>query len=201
MKVSIKQSSGATCFITGLSSLMTQRSRQRPGLSAAHGLAMDTSELDGVCIEVDDDDDQVRPSFDELVANLDSSENYSGVEDDDEAFEAIDSYFKKGYRTKCKTLDEVRELARGEPVLSKFDCVKKTKVNPDTGAVSHKTRIILDCKQSMISQVAGRTHTAILPRGTDAIHSALGLLACCETSTSQCSLSTWFMPSGRFRYI
>ena len=178
MKVSIKQSSGATCFITGLSSLMTQRSRQRPGLSAAHGLAMDTSELDGVCIKVDDDDDQVRPSFDELVANLDSSENYSGVEDDDEAFEAIDSYFKKGYRTKCKTLDEVRELARGEPVLSKFDC-----------------------KQSMISQVAGRTHTAILPRGTDAIHSALGLLACCETSTSQCSLSTWFMPSGRFRYI
>ena len=103
--------------------------------------------------------------------------------------------------------DEVQDAWWGQRTSArwtspfKFDCVKKTKVNPDTGAVSHKTRIILDCKQSMISQVAGRPHTAILPRGTDAIHSALGLLACCETSTSQSSLSTWFMPSGRFRYI
>ena len=64
-----------------------------------------------------------------------------------------------------------------KPVLSKLGCIKKTKVNPDTGAVTHthKTRIILDCKQSMISQVAGGTHKAILPRVTDAIQSALGL--------------------------
>ena len=32
----------------------------------------------------------------------------------------------------------------------------------------------------MISGVAGKTHKAILPRVTDAIHSALGLLARCE---------------------
>lgn len=61
----------------------------------------------------------------------------------------------------------------GEPVLSKLGCIKKAKLNLDTGEVNFKMRIILDCKLSQVSEVVRRTHKAVLPRVSDAVHTPL----------------------------
>ena len=66
---------------------------------------------------------------------------------------------------------------KGDPVLSKLGCVKKTKYNPDTGQFVTKHRIILDCKQSQVSKAAARSHKSVLPRISDAVHSALAMMS------------------------
>jgi hypothetical protein len=75
--------------------------------------------------------------------------------------------------TACKIWQE----KWGDPTLSKLGCIKKTKINMETGEAVTKSRIILDCKRSSVSKAAKRTHKAVLPRVTDAVQSLLRTMA------------------------
>ena len=128
-------------------------------------------ELQGVCAEVDDDSPQLDES--QISTDFDNFENYSGVEDSQDAMAAIASYRDKGYLHQCENLTEVRQLLGAEPVLSKLGCIVKEKYNAGAGRTTKKVRIILDCKQSLVSKFASRHHKSVLPRVTDAVQAAL----------------------------
>lgn len=74
--------------------------------------------------------------------------NYTGVEQDQEAYEALESYHAKGFLQKFETLSEVEVELGCKPALCKLDCIKKMKFNADTGQYTYKARILLDCKRS-----------------------------------------------------
>ena len=141
---------------------------------APAGLSMDSSALDGMFPTVEDDAD-----FDEisLMTNYETFTNYTGVEEDQEAYDALEGYLSKGFVSKYDTLEEVAKVLGCNPTLSKLGCIKKMKFNVDTGQYTFKARIILDCKRSGVSKMAKRTHKSVLPRVTDAVLSALDLMA------------------------
>eukprot|EP00435_Cladocopium_sp_Y103_P055167 s446_g18.t1 len=147
---------------------------------APAGLEMDTSELDGVFQTVEPD--EVEP-LSMLTTDFEEFSNYDGVEDDQEAYETLEGYCHKGFLRKMSTLEEVRHFVGGEPVLSKLGCIKKAKLNLDTGEVNYKSRIILDCKRSLVSRAAQRKHKAVLPRISDAVHSILSSMSSGEEVT------------------
>ena len=112
-----------------------------------------------------------------IITDFGSFTNYTGVEEDNEAFDALESYYEKGFMLKFRTLDDVERHLGCKPTLSKLGCIKKMKYNPDTDQYTYKARIILDCKRSGVSKRAQRTHKSVLPRATDAILSVLHLMA------------------------
>ena len=144
---------------------------------APAGLEADTSALDDVCPRVDDES---TLEADALTTDYDNFENYVGVEDNQDALQALESYASKGYLRKFQTLDGLRAHLGGEPTLSKLGCIVKTKTNPVTGIFTKKSRIILDCRRSSVSKVAHRTHKSVLPRVSDAIQSTLALMGDCR---------------------
>ena len=144
---------------------------------APAGLEADTSALDDVCPRVDDES---TLEADALTTDYDNFENYVGVEDNQDALQALESYASKGYLRKFQTLDGLRAHLGGEPILSKLGCIVKTKTNPVTGISTKKSRIILDCRRSSVSKVAHRTHKSVLPRVSDAIQSTLALMGDCR---------------------
>ena len=83
--------------------------------------------------------------------------NYTGVEQDQEAYEALESYHAKGFLQKFETLSEVEVELGCKPALCKLDCIKKMKFNADTGQYTYKARILLDCKRSGVSNMAKHT--------------------------------------------
>ena len=133
-------------------------------------------DLENVCPQVEDDSECELDAVD-LDTNYDNFRNYQGVEDNEEAIRAIEGYREKGYLEQYDTLEDLKEAVGGNPVLSKLGCIVKEKRNLDTGQVTKKTRIILDCKESKVSRVATRKFKAVLPRATDAVQSALQMLA------------------------
>ena len=151
---------------------------------APAGLECDTSCLDGLCPSVVKDEEVDECTFSDLATDYSSFENYTGVEESVDAVNAVKGYFLKGYLEKFATLEEVSAFVGGKPILSKLGCIKRDKVNPETLEVTTKTRIILDCKQSQVSKVASRTHKSVLPRVTDAVGSALSMLASCNYGES-----------------
>jgi len=144
---------------------------------APAGLESDTSALDEVCPRVDDESTM---DVEALTTDYDNFENYTGVEDNEEALEALESYASKGYLRKFWSLEDLKAHLDGEPVLSKLGCIVKTKTNPVTGVITKKSRIILDCRRSLVSKVAHRTHKSVLPRVSDAIQSTLTLMGDCQ---------------------
>eukprot|EP00435_Cladocopium_sp_Y103_P021519 s4006_g5.t1 len=154
-----------------------------PGANAAKwifegapaGLEMDSKDLDGMFPKVEDDE----LGMDEINLDTDfgSFSNYTGVEEDSEAFEALESYYEKGFMLKFRSLGDVERHLGCKPTLSKLGCIKKMKYNPDTDQYTYKARIILDCKRSGVSKRAQRTHKSMLPRATDAVLSVLHLMA------------------------
>lgn len=144
---------------------------------APAGLEADTSALDDVCPRVDDES---TLDADALTTDYDNFENYVGVEDNQDALQALQSYASKGYLRKFQTLVGLRAHLGGEPILSKLGCILKTKTNPVTGISTKKSRIILDCRRSSVSKVAHRTHKSVLPRVSDAIQSTLALMGDCR---------------------
>lgn len=73
----------------------------------------------------------------------------------------MEAYHSKGYFAKFQTLEEATMFLGQQPILSKLGCVKKDKFNLDTQSWSRKTKIILDCKKSLISKAASRTRKSI----------------------------------------
>eukprot|EP00435_Cladocopium_sp_Y103_P050888 s1251_g15.t1 len=137
---------------------------QDPGERCAHwtydgapaGLELDTEELDGMFQQVESEDAE---PMDLLAADYEQFQNYEGVEGDDDAFNTLEGYYEKGFLRKFNTLQDVKDYVGGDPTLSKLGCIKKSKLNLDTGEMTYKTRIILDCKRSNVSKVA-RRHSA-----------------------------------------
>ena len=142
---------------------------------APAGLEADLSDLDAVCPHVDPEAQELH--VDELFTSYDSFENYAGVDDDDDATQALGSYKDKGYLAEFGTLQELQDFVGGRPVLSKLGCIKRTKFNADTKTYTTKNRIILDCKESRVSKAAVRTHKSVLPRVSDAVQSALVMMS------------------------
>lgn len=140
---------------------------------APAGIALGTEALDGICPIVEDDD---AIDHDDLHTDYDMFTNYVGVEDDVEALEALEAYHRRGYLAKFSSLEEVTQFLGQRPILSKLGCIKKDQYNVDTQTWSHKTRIILDCKRSLVSKAASRTHKSVLPRVSDAIQSTLQMM-------------------------
>lgn len=51
-----------------------------------------------------------------LTTDYDNFENYTGVEDNEEALEALESYASKGYLRKFWSLEDLKAHLDGEPV-------------------------------------------------------------------------------------
>ena len=147
---------------------------------APAGISCDTTELDGICPKVDDEPE----SFMDLTTDYNTFVNYTGVEENEEAYQALTSYADKGYLRVFDSLSELEQHVGAKPTLSKLGCIVKQKVNHETGTVTTKTRIILDCKRSLVSKVARRTHKSVLPRVSDAIQSTLAMQSDCRQGDS-----------------
>eukprot|EP00435_Cladocopium_sp_Y103_P033053 s1409_g8.t1 len=141
---------------------------------APAGLVCNTEALDGVFPRVDN---TRVGDYHDLVTEYDTFANYSGVEDNEEATKALESYAEKGYLMKFGNLRDLEMFLGEKPILSKIGCIVKQKVNHVTGATTTKTRIILDCKASQVSLSADRTHKSVLPRVSDAVQSTLAMQA------------------------
>lgn len=126
---------------------------------APAGLAMQSTCLDGIFPIVEAEENQ--PDVEDLITDLDGFQNYTGVEDDEEAFRTLEGYCEKGYLSRFDTLGQLRGHFGGEPVLSKLACLKKQKFNPDTGQYVQKNRIILDCRRSGVSTTSVRRHKSV----------------------------------------
>ena len=141
---------------------------------APAGLACTFEDLDGLYPRVDPAAETGSP--DDLFTDHDSFVNYKGVDEDPDAAKVIDSYIASGYMQEFQRHSEVAEFVGGEPIVSKLGLVVKERVNPTSGKVTKKVRIILDNKQSGVSTTAVRTHRSTLPRAIHAIGGALSLM-------------------------
>lgn len=74
-------------------------------------------------------------------------------------------------------MNELEDFLQAKPILPKIGCIVKNKTSYVTGVTTTKTRIILDCKASLVSSAADRTRKSILPRVSDAIQSTLAMQA------------------------
>ena len=64
----------------------------------------------------------------------------------------------------------------GDPVLNKFACVMKARLD---GTV--KRRIIMDSKRSLVTEASRKSYRAVLPRATDLVHDILDLMATADS--------------------
>ncbi len=99
--------------------------------------------------------------------------NHAGLEEDNDAVELIHGFRDKGYLREFDTLEQCREYLGADPILSKFGCVTRERINSLTGEKSVKKRIILDPTESLVTAASARTFRIVLPRVTDAIHGTL----------------------------
>ena len=99
--------------------------------------------------------------------------SYDSVECDDHALDELHRLVDKGFVKKVSTLEECKAALNGEtPVVSKFGMVEK-KVQ---GKVV-KRRLILDAKESGVTQCGRKNERIMLPSVVDAIFDALDLHA------------------------
>lgn len=155
-------------------------------------------ELDGLFPLVTENDPQLP--WENLETDFGSFTNYQGVEDNPDAVKAIESYVAKGYLSVHATLESCRNELGGEyPVLSRLGCIVKHKVN-DFGQQIAKTRIILDAKQSGITQATDRRFKSELPRIVDAVHDLLSLMStlkpgeCMTQMVADITDAFWLIP-------
>ena len=76
---------------------------------------------------------------------------------------AVEGYAKAGYLKVFENLDEVRRYLGGNPTLSRFGCIVRTKDGRT------KKRIILDFKQSKVTSGTRRRWRVMLPRLVDLV--------------------------------
>ena len=106
--------------------------------------------------------------FNQLYSDADAFVNYSGVETDPQALAILMDYVKSGRVREFNALAELSEHVQGTPVLSKFACIVKSKLD---GSVKH--RIIMDSKQSGVTAASAKQYRSVLPRQTDLVHDIL----------------------------
>ena len=142
---------------------------------APAGLTADFSCLDGLFPRVDAEEAELDPN--DLVAYFLAFINYQGVEADDDVFNVLKGYRKRGFFRMFDTLAETKTFLQATAILTKVGSVKKLKTNPVSGQTKMKTRIIVDSKQAHTSKAAKRTHQSNLPTATGAARGFLGLMA------------------------
>lgn len=103
----------------------------------------------------------------ELDYDADGFVNYKGIDEDQVVAEQIAKYRDLGYLQEFDSYERCRNYLGGEPVLSRFGLVVRTKMGKT------KKRLILDVKQSQVKYSTRRTHRVPLPRGTDVAIDAL----------------------------
>ena len=116
---------------------------------------------------------------DDLASDPDTFANYAGVEDDPAALAILDDYISKGWLESFTSIENLRAAVGGEPILNKFACVVKTRID---GTLKH--RIIMDSKESQVTSVSRKSYKAVLPRFTDLVQDCLNLQ--CGTSPIEC---------------
>ena len=67
-------------------------------------------------------------------------------------------YERAGYLKPLSTLEAVESYGGGKAILTKVGAVKKDKVNPATGTVTTKCRIIVCFKQSKTTATTRKIH-------------------------------------------
>ena len=82
---------------------------------------------------------------------------YEAVEADEHAWEEVQRLVKLGYLRQCDNLEQCARLTGADPVVSKFGLVIKEK-NGKT-----KRRLILDSKESGVTQCAKKNQRILLP--------------------------------------
>ena len=128
-------------------------------------------DLRGIFPRAKAEDDRISP--DDLSTEFETFHNYLGVDENEDAKNALQGYIDKGYLSTHDTLNSCRaELGGANPVLSRLGCIVKTKLN-EQGIATTKTRIILDAKQSQVTNATERRYASELPRITDAVHDLL----------------------------
>ena len=118
-------------------------------------------------------------SVEELSADYDSFANYSGVESDPLAVAIIDGHVAKGRFKEFDNLDDLKKFVGGDPIPNKFACIRKSRPDGST-----KRRIIMDSKQSRVTEASRKQFRQVLPRQTDLITDILGLQAGCFAAES-----------------
>ncbi|CAJ1424177.1 unnamed protein product [Effrenium voratum] len=89
---------------------------------APAGLQVPTNALDGVfpCVDADEE----HTSLDNLATDYGNFQNYTGVEDSSEAFDALEGYARKGYLAKFQTLEEAVLPRLTDAVYSALELMK-----------------------------------------------------------------------------
>ena len=132
---------------------------------APGGIEHEPTEVDGIFPKATDSAAPLDPSQAYLAPEEFS--NYKAFDQDEAAAEEVFDYEKKGYLRGFDTLAEVCEFVGGEPVISRFAVLSRSK-NGKTNR-----RLILDLKQSKVTACTRKTHRVVLPRITDAVKDML----------------------------
>jgi hypothetical protein len=95
-------------------------------------------------------------------------QSYQSVEDDDYAWDEVQRLVQKGFLAEARNLSECKSILNGDtPVVSKFGMVIKEK----GGKV--KRRLILDAKESGITNCGRKNERIILPTVVDLVFDSL----------------------------
>lgn len=100
--------------------------------------------------------------------------NYSSVDGGAAAEDEVDRLIKTGFVKEFGSHAELQACVSGTPHLSKLGMITKEK----EGKI--KRRLILDCKQSRVNELACSGGKLVLPRTSDAIDDALYLMNQCQ---------------------
>ena len=74
---------------------------------APAGLNKQSDNLDGIFPRVEDEEDP--RDLHDLATDFDSFQNYSGVEDDEEALKTLEGYWNKGYLRRFDSLEQLKK--------------------------------------------------------------------------------------------
>eukprot|EP00971_Amphidinium_carterae_P351397 6492091-Amphidinium_carterae.2 len=102
--------------------------------------------------------------------------NYSGVDQNEQAYDMMQALETRGYLRRFRSLDETTSFVGGPPVISKLALLQKT-VRLPSGAEKVKQRLIMDCRHSGVNSLALHNQRIILPTPRDVVHDVLSLHA------------------------
>ena len=93
--------------------------------------------------------------------------NYTGIEEDPDVWDEVQSMVKKGWLTEHTSYQDVQQALGATPILSKIGMIIKA-----TGG-KVKKRLIVDSKQSGVAKAAFKPERIVLPRLSDVVEDAL----------------------------
>ena len=115
-------------------------------------------------------DDVAGLSPEQLSCDIESFQNYPGVDGDDDAIEDIVEHIAKGHLKAFASVEELRNFLGSEPILNKIGIITKERA----GIV--KKRMTLDTKVAGTKECSAKHERVLLPRLLDAIMQAMVLL-------------------------